>query len=52
MKLTEIRLYDVKVIKDNNTVYEGPVENAPEELKTIDITDFKLENGKIEAIIC
>ena len=37
MKLTEIRLYDVKVIKDNNTVYEGPVENAPLILLTLSL---------------
>jgi hypothetical protein len=52
MKLTEIRLYDVKVIKYNETIYEGPAENVPEDLKTIDITNFKINNGKIEATIC
>ncbi len=49
MKLFEIRLYNLKIIKDGNVVFEGISEELPEEYKNEEIISCKLENG--EAII-
>ena len=49
MKLSEIRLYKLKIIRENDVVFEGMSEELPEELKDIDSKSFLLENG--EAII-
>jgi len=46
MRLSEIRLYDIKVIKNNETIYEGKAEELPETLKSEDSKSIVLENGK------
>lgn len=43
-KISMFRLVDVKVINDNNEVlYEGPVDNAPKDIK--DLSYKKLESN-------
>lgn len=49
MKISEIRLYKLKVIKDNEVIYEGMAEDLPEELKMADSKAISIENG--EAVI-
>ncbi len=46
MKLFEIRLYDLKIIKDDNVVFEGKAEAVPDELRIEEVKSIKLENGK------
>ena len=45
MKLSEIRLYDLRIIKNDEIVYEGKAEELPEELKMEDSKSIVLENG-------
>ena len=49
MKLWEFRLYNLKIMKDNETLYEGPAENLPDDLKNEDSKAITLENG--EAVV-
>ena len=49
MKLFELRLYKMKVMKDSEVLFEGMAEELPEELKTMESKTIKLENG--EAVI-
>ena len=49
MKLYEIRLYNLKVIKDEKVLFEGISEDLPEELKNEESKQIVLENG--EAVI-
>ncbi len=49
MKLNEIRLYKLKIIKNDEVLYEGMAENLPEALKNEESKTIKLENG--EAVI-
>ena len=37
-----LRLLDIKVVKDNEVLYEGMVEDAPEEIKNM---SYKTING-------
>ena len=45
MKLFEIRLYDLKIIKDDNVIFEGKSEEVPDELRNEEIKSITLENG-------
>ncbi len=38
------RLLNIRVILDNNLVYEGMVENAPDELKQLKYSEVKMGN--------
>ncbi|MBR3280565.1 MAG: hypothetical protein IKI57_01785 [Clostridia bacterium] len=49
MRLDEIRLYKLKVIKDEKVLFEGMAEELPEELKAENSKEIVLENG--EAVI-
>ncbi len=49
MKLWEIRLYKLKVIKDGDVLFEGMAEELPEELKNANSKAISIENG--EAVI-
>ena len=49
MKLWEIRLYKLKVIKDDQVLFEGMAEELPEELKNEDSKAILIDNG--EAVI-
>ena len=33
LKISALRCVDVKIVKENEVLYEGNVDNAPEELK-------------------
>lgn len=49
MKLKEIRLYKVKVIENDNVLFDDIAEKLPEELKEKDIIKIDLDDG--EAIV-
>ena len=49
MKLNEFRLYKLKVIKDDEVLFEGMAEELPEELKNEESKKIVIENG--EAVI-
>ncbi len=49
MKINEIRLYKLKILKNNDILFEGMAEELPEELKSCDATSIVLEDG--EAVI-
>ncbi len=51
MKLSEIRLYDLKIIKNDEIIYEGKAEDLPEELKMVDSESIQLKEGKAIIII-
>lgn len=41
-----LRLMNIKVIKDNkNTVYEGMVENAPDDIKKLRYAKIEIDSG-------
>lgn len=39
MKVKEMRLLTIRVMQNNEVLYEGAVENAPEEIKEYEIED-------------
>lgn len=41
------RLLDIQVYLDDNVIYEGVIENAPEEIKKLKYSDIKMENKLI-----
>ncbi len=45
MRLFEFRLYKLRVIKDDDIIFEGMAEDLPEELKMADSKEISLENG-------
>ncbi len=49
MKLWELRLYKLKVLENDEVLFEGMAEELPEELKNKESKSITLENG--EAII-
>lgn len=49
MKLFEIRLYKLKVIKNDEIIFEGISEELPQELKDVEILKIDLIEG--EAVI-
>ena len=49
MKLKELRLYKVKIIKDGDVIFEDIAEKMPEEFKELDVETINLESG--EAVV-
>ncbi len=49
MKLSEFRLYKLKIYKDEEVIFEDMAEALPEELKELEPSSIVLESG--EAII-
>ena len=49
MKIHEIRLYKLKILKDDEIVFEGMSEKLPEELKEVEVKNITLAHG--EAVI-
>ena len=49
MKLFEIRLYKLKILKDDNVIFEGMADEMPDELKSEEAKSIKLESG--EAVV-
>ena len=48
LKISSIRCLDIKIVKDGETLYEGNVDDAPQELKDLEIelnrADVKLDH--------
>ena len=49
MKLWEIRLYKLKIIRNDEVLFEGMAEELPENLKNEESKTIVLENG--EAVV-
>ena len=47
MKIKELRLLNIKIIKDGNTVFEGTTEEVPEELKELEYKTIIFEGVNI-----
>lgn len=45
MKLKEIRLEKIKVYKENSEIYEGLVDNAPQELLDTNVVSLKFKDS-------
>ena len=51
MKINEFRLVNLLVKNGENTIYDGPSEDAPEEIKEAECKEITLCNGKVNIII-
>ena len=51
LKLYEYRLVNIKVFKENDLIYEGKIEDLPEEYKECETKSVKLESGTVVATI-
>lgn len=47
MQIGGSRLLDVQVYLDNNMVYDGVVENAPDEIKKLKYSEIQMSNKLI-----
>lgn len=47
MKIKEIRLETIIVYKNNEEIYNGEVEDAPEELQNMEITSIHFETSRL-----
>lgn len=43
MKIKELRLLNIKIIKEGNTIYEGSTEEIPNDLKEIEYKNTYFE---------
>ncbi len=48
MKIDEFRLVTLIIKENDNIIYDGPAENAPEELKKTECKEIKIQNGRAE----
>lgn len=44
-KIRESRLLDIEVYKDENLLYKGKIEDAPEEIKDKNYESVKIKDG-------
>ena len=51
MWIKDIRNYDIEVYKDDNMIYSGNVDNAPEEIKQYEAESAKIEHKKIKITV-
>ena len=51
MRLDEFRRIKLKVIKNDIVIYEGEAEEIPEELKSANTIDVKVQPGIAQVII-
>jgi len=51
MRLDEFRRINLKVIQNENIIYEGEAENIPEELKSLQTKEVKIQPGLAEVIL-
>jgi hypothetical protein len=51
MRLDEFRRINLKVIQNENIIYEGEAENIPEELKNLQTQEIKIQPGLAEVIL-
>lgn len=49
MKLKELRLLNIKIIKDGETIYDGTTEELPEELKELEYKKIYFEGVNVIA---
>lgn len=47
LKIGDLKLLKIKVMKDGNIVYDGMVEDAPEEIKSTNYNSAIFESGYI-----
>ena len=47
MKIKELRLLNIKIIKDGNIIFEGTTEDIPSELKEIEYKNISFEAVKV-----
>lgn len=47
VKIGDIKLMNIRVIKDSNTIYEGMVEEAPDEIKELNYKTANFQSGYI-----
>lgn len=45
IKIGDLKLLNIKVLQDGNTVYEGRVEDAPDELKETNYKSAIFDSG-------
>ena len=43
MKIKELRLLNIKIIKDGNIIFEGTTEEVPNELKELEYNNISFE---------
>ena len=48
MKIKEIRLYDIDVYKNEELIYSGMAESAPEEIKMSDAKNISITHKRIK----
>ena len=48
MKIKELRLVDIVVKQDENIIYEGKVEDAPDNLKETEYRNIHFEGRTVE----
>lgn len=51
MKLKEIRSIDIKLFQNNQLLYEGPISQAPSDLKEQDIKTIDFESNILSITI-
>ena len=51
MRLDEFRRIKLKVTKNDTLIYEGEAEEMPEELKTLNTIEVKIQPGLAEVIV-
>ena len=47
MKIKELRLLNIKIIKDGNIIFEGTTEDIPSELKEIEYKNISFEGVNV-----
>lgn len=47
MWIKELRTYDIEVYKDNELIYSGSVDEAPEEIREIETTNLTFQKKNI-----
>lgn len=48
LQIGAARLLDIKVIADNKIIYEGAVDIAPQEIKSLKYYDVNVNSDKVE----
>jgi hypothetical protein len=47
MKIKDIRLLDIEVRQKDNLIFEGRVENAPQDILNLEIISLKFDSKKL-----
>ncbi len=51
MKIKELRLLNIKIIKNGNIIFEGTTEDIPSEIKEIEYKNISFEGVNVEVEI-